>query len=123
MCGEQVGSTVPPKSLHTYAMKLWREWDEDQSNFIDFAEFIHHMKIFDMHLLKSALREESKAADTFETYKNPNSGKLDEDGLFEIMVANNFLVTTTTDAENILAQVGDGKSLSKEEFLRWINED
>lgn len=52
-----------------------------------------------MHLLKSALREESKAADTFETYKNPNSGKLDEDGLFEIMVANNFLVTTTTDAE------------------------
>ncbi|KAF4741031.1 hypothetical protein FOZ62_024836 [Perkinsus olseni] len=95
----KVGRTVPPKSLHTYAMKLWREWDEDQSNFIDFAEFIHNMKNFDTHVLKTALREESKAADTFETYKNPDSGQLDEDGMFEIMAANNFLVTTTTDAE------------------------
>ncbi|EER17961.1 hypothetical protein Pmar_PMAR019843 [Perkinsus marinus ATCC 50983] len=55
-------------------------------------------RIFDTHVLKSTLREDSKAVETLEAYKNPDSGKLDEDGLFEIMAANNFLVTTTTDA-------------------------
>mmetsp|Transcript_10105 Transcript_10105/g.8579 ORF Transcript_10105/g.8579 Transcript_10105/m.8579 type:complete len:126 (-) Transcript_10105:65-442(-) len=119
----KVGRSVPQKSLHTYAMKLWREWDEDQSNFIDFAEFIHNMKNFDAHVLKTTLREEGKAADAFDTYKNPDTGKLDDEGIFEIMAANNFLVTTTTDAEEILAIAGDGKSLSKEEFIQWINED
>jgi len=107
--------------LESKVQFLWRMFDKDHSNFIDFGEFIAVGLAFDVAAAKESIRKAAGGPEAvFEEYAE--DGFMAEPHFFQLMCDFRFFVATATDVRKLIQHADEDRDglVSLSDFVRWV---
>lgn len=111
---------IPPEQLPSRVMEIWKDFDEDQNNSVDFGEFMKAGLSFDIQYLKEKIAKQGPT-EVFNQFQD--DGFISEPGLFSLMQEFKFFVTTTSDMRKLLTIMDTDKNglVSKQELIDFCS--
>mmetsp|Transcript_48745 Transcript_48745/g.137784 ORF Transcript_48745/g.137784 Transcript_48745/m.137784 type:complete len:284 (-) Transcript_48745:305-1156(-) len=119
---EKYSGVIPDDQLAQKVRRFWDMFDVDNSNYIDFGEFIGAGILFDVDWTREKIRKQGVEA-TFTQYAEEEF--MLEHQFYELMLDFQFFVVTETDARGFMLAVDNDKDglVSLEDFVQWAEND
>lgn len=113
---------IPEEQLSQKVQLLWKRFDQDGNNYIDFGEFIVVGLLFDVASAKERVRREG-VEEAFQRYSE--DGFMAEPNVFQLMLDFDFFVSTATDVRKFMRIAdcdGDGL-VSLADFEKFVRSE
>eukprot|EP00397_Hematodinium_sp_SG-2012_P051451 GEMP01060297.1.p1 GENE.GEMP01060297.1~~GEMP01060297.1.p1 ORF type:complete len:237 (-),score=39.32 GEMP01060297.1:656-1366(-) len=116
---EQKCTDLRKEELPSKVMQVWKTFDEDKNNVVDFGEFMKAGLNFDLQYMKEKILRDG-VQNIFTRYMQ--DGFISEGGIFQMMQDFNFFVTTTSDMRKVIKILDLDKDgmVSKSEWEAWF---